>query len=250
MIRPCIMVPHYNHHRQFERALDRFRQTGLPMVLVDDGSHAHSYEALAELASSEDWITLVRHGRNRGKGAAILSGIDAAAEHGYTHAVQIDADGQHDFDDLPKMLSAARAQPEAIVSGEPVYGADIPEIRRYGRRFAHVWVDIETLSRRVRDAMCGYRVYPVEVVQGLALKYRMGPRMPFDTEVLVRADWEGVPLVYVPTPVCYPEDGLSHYRYFHDNVEVVWTHIKLLAGMLPRSPELIRRHFRKQERAA
>src|SRR5690606_17949432 len=82
-------------------------------------------------------------------------------ERGFSHALQIDADGQHDAADIPALLALAKANPEALVSGWPQYGDDMPRSRRYGRWITHFWVWIETLSLAIKDSMCGFRVYPL-----------------------------------------------------------------------------------------
>src|SRR5690606_4268284 len=133
----------------------------LPCLLIDDGSDADTAAELDRLALESERIELLRLQRNGGKGAAVAHGMALAAQRGYSHALQIDADGQHDSDDVPALLQLARAHPQALVSGWPHYGDDIPTARRYGRYITHFWVWIETLSLTVKDSMCGFRVYPV-----------------------------------------------------------------------------------------
>ena len=170
-----------------------------------------------------------------------MTGFALASIAGYTHAVQIDADGQHDLNDVSRMLEIASAQPGTIVSGLPRFGDDIPLARRLGKMFGHIWTHLETLSARVKDGMCGFRVYPLAAVEAVVDGFYIGARMNFDIEILVKADWIGIPIAYVPTEVQYPDDGKSHFHYFRDNVDITIMHIRLLTGMLPRAGKLLYR---------
>jgi glycosyltransferase involved in cell wall biosynthesis len=212
---------------------------GLPIYLVDDGSAAATAEELDRLAARLPRIRLVRRETNGGKGAAVMSGINAAFADGLTHALQVDADGQHALADIPDFLSAARATPESLICGVPEYDASIPKGRLYGRYATHIWVWIETLSFEIQDSMCGFRVYPLGAVHRLIKEVHLGTRMDFDIEVLVRLFWRGVRIVNRPTRVTYPEDGISHFRPLQDNLRISWLHTRLFFGMLVRLPQLL-----------
>jgi len=194
------------------------------------------------LSASPD-ITLLRHERNRGKGAAVCTGLRAAKDRGYTHAVQIDADGQHRVEDVRRFLAEARAFPEAVICGRPIFDADIPRSRYYGRYLTHGLVWFETLSFELIDTMCGFRVYPLDSTLALLERNRVGSHMDFDTEVLVRLYWRGVATRWIATPVRYPLDGVSHYRMLADNVLMTGLHVRLVLGMLVRLPMLLWRKW-------
>ncbi|TNF35216.1 MAG: glycosyltransferase family 2 protein [Gammaproteobacteria bacterium] len=245
MIKPCLLIPVYNHGSLIEATWETLRPLNLPCLLVDDGSDAATAHVLDALAAREPLVTLLRLPQNAGKGVAVLHGIAQAAQSGFTHAVQIDADGQHDARDIPAMLAIAEREPQALVSGWPQYGDDMPSARRYGRWVTHVWVWIETLSTDIKDSMCGFRVYPVRETHALAQRTRIGSRMNFDTDIMVRLYWAGTPVRFVKTRVRYPENGISHFDVWRDNVRISWMHTKLCLGMLLRLPVLLARKCRK-----
>jgi hypothetical protein len=163
---------------------------------------------------------------------------------GYTHALQIDADGQHNLDDVEVFLATALQSPKAVVIGRAVFDASIPKLRYYARFLTHAWVHINTLSSRIPDAFCGFRVYPVDTSVKLIQSVPLDERMAFDIEILVRLDWQGVPMIPIHTPVTYPQDGVSHFRGLEDNARISLAHAKLFFGMLIRLPELLLRHLR------
>jgi glycosyltransferase involved in cell wall biosynthesis len=242
---PCIVVPVYNHEHAIGAVLAGLLRHDTLCMLVDDGSSAACAAVLDALAlANPDRVTLVRLATNQGKGAAVLSGFRRAAELGFSHVLQIDADGQHRTDDVPKFLEQARVHPDAIIAGHPVYDESVPKARLYGRYATHIWVWINTLSFDIRDSMCGFRVYPVAAINALAARKRLGRRMNFDTDVLVRLYWRGVPIVNLPTRVRYPEDGVSHFLVWRDNVLISAMHTALFFGMLPRIPKLLARKWR------
>lgn len=229
--RPCALIPVFNHRRELPRLVARLRAEGLPVLLVDDGSDVATGEVLDRLEREDPRVTLLRHARNRGKGAAFLTGLEAAAGAGYTHALQIDADGQHDPAQAGALLALARTEPDALVSGVPAYDEDVPAIRYYGRWITHLLVWLETGSRALTDSMCGYRVYPVEATLRTFRTRPVGRRMDFDTEIMVRLYLAGTPVRFTTVSVCYPRDGLSNFRMLHDNLRMAWLHFRLLSGL-------------------
>jgi predicted LPLAT superfamily acyltransferase/GT2 family glycosyltransferase len=245
VFQPALLIPCYNHGDQIDATVSRLAHHRLPCLIVDDGSDATTAAVLDRLAAEHDWLTLVRLPENRGKGAAMAAGVDAAAEAGWTHVLQIDADGQHDTDDIPRLLDKARDQPDALVSGQPIYDDDIPRVRFYGRYLTHALVWLQTLSFAIRDSMCGFRVYPVVASRDLFHAHRIGRRMDFDTDIMVRLYWRGTPVVFVPTRVRYPRDGVSHFDMLGDNLRIAWMHARLICGMVPRAPLLVARRLRR-----
>ncbi|WP_323992347.1 glycosyltransferase family 2 protein [Aeromonas dhakensis] len=229
---PCLLIPCYNHAGPLAAVLARLAEFELPCLLVDDGSEPVAAAALDALAAQHPWVSLLRHPHNQGKGGAVMTGLRRAHELGFSHALQVDADGQHDLTDLPALLAEARQHPAALVSGRPLYDDSVPKGRLYGRYITHVWVWIETLSFAIKDSMCGFRVYPLASTCALLERVALGRRMDFDTEVMVRLHWAGVPMRFVPTRVIYPVDGRSHFRLFRDNLDISWMHTRLVCRLL------------------
>ena len=239
----CIaVIPVYNHGAAVGTVLQGVRAQGLPCILVDDGSDAACAAVLDSLARQPE-VHLVRLLSNQGKGGAVMAGLLEAATMGYTHALQIDADGQHDTASIPQFLAQARQHPHAVICGCPVFDASVPRARLYGRVLTQVWVWINTLSRGIQDAMCGFRIYPLAGTTALLRDTRLGRRMDFDIDIMVRLHWRGVAIVNQPTPVRYPLDGVSHFDMLRDNVAISRLHTRLFFGMLWRSPWLLARRL-------
>lgn len=248
----CIIVPHFDHVEEFRALLPGLAATGRHLFVIDDASPPEAFWRLAQLldANGHD-STLIRHPRNCGKGGAVASGLRAANEAGFTHAVQIDADGQHDPRDIPVLCTAAAEAPHNLICGEPVFGKEISAVRYYARYITLYLVWLETLSSVIRDPMCGLRIYPLQTMVLLLDATPLPTGMAFDPEILVRAVWAGVPLEFVKVRVRYPEGGRSHFRYVGDNLQISWMHTRLLGGMLLRIPRLLgaagTRHSRRAE---
>jgi len=244
-LRYCVLIPHFNHHEQLARFFPDVAALGLPVMVVDDGSDTDSFAAIQELQNQYPELMLERLEKNRGKGAAVILGLKQAREYGFTHVIQIDADGQHNAADIIKMKAASESTPDAMISGLPLFGDDIPKARLHGRKLSLFWVRVETLSTEIKDAMCGFRVYPVDAMLTACDAWLFSLRMQFDLEVLVRWIWSGRRIVFVESDVQYPAAGKSHFRMVRDNVHITLMHIKLVLGMLLRSPVLL---FRKLAR--
>lgn len=236
---PAIVIPIFNHKDTIVDVVGKLVDYELPIFIVDDGSNMATREALEALAVREPLVRLSHLPQNAGKGAAVMHGFREAFAAGCTHALQVDADGQHNLADVPRFIEASRARPEAIIAGQPQYDASAPASRRYGRYVTHFWVWVETLSFIIGDSMCGFRLYPLAPTVALINRQRIPTRMDFDTEIIVRLFWLGLPVINQPTRVIYPENGLSHFRLWQDNLRISWMHTRLCSGMLLRLPLLL-----------
>ncbi|MGJ8667959.1 MAG: glycosyltransferase family 2 protein [Oceanococcus sp.] len=233
--KPCILIPVYNHGLAISQVLQALQPLGVPCVLIDDGSDAACAAELQDWASKHpDWIELHRLAQNQGKGAAMRAGFFLAEQRAYSHALQIDADGQHDIAAAKAMLEDARKHPDHIICGVPQFDDSVPKGRLYGRYITHFWVWINTSSRAIGDSMCGFRVYPLLPTLELLRQEPIGQRMDFDTDIIVRLFWRGVGVVNRTTRVHYPLDGVSHFALWADNVRITRMHTRLFFTMLWR----------------
>lgn len=233
---PAILIPVYNHEQALPALIERIAAFRVDCILVNDGSTAQCTRVLTELAQRYHRVTLLHHERNRGKGAAFKTGLREAAARGYSHVLQIDADGQHDVEDIPRFLEQGRLHPESIINGVAIYDDSVPKVRHYGRYVTHFWVWVNTLSFAIKDSMCGYRLYPVAATLAVVDTQRVGDRMDFDSEILVRCHWHGIAIIALPTRVHYPLDGVSHFQALRDNVMISLMHTRLFFYMLGRLP--------------
>ena len=224
---PGLAITIYDHGGTIAQVVESLSPVGLPCVLVDDGSGAATRLEIERVAAKHDWVEVIRHPRNRGRGAALRTAYRRAAERGLTHVVQLDADGQHQAADVPRFLEAARRQPDALVLGEPIFDDSAPWHRLHGRKLSQVIVRLETLSSAVRDPLCGFRCIPLAPTLPVLDRARMGDRMDFDPELTVRLVRAGVPVVNLPTEVRYPPDGISHFRMVEDNLRIAWAYLRL-----------------------
>jgi predicted LPLAT superfamily acyltransferase len=248
--RACAVIPSYNHWQAMPAIIERLRALGLVIFVVDDGSAAPAQAALAALADPEHDVHVTRLAANRGKGAAVLAGFALARAAGFSHCLQVDADGQHDMAAVADMLALARSRPDTIVAGQATYDSSAPLGRVVGRWITHVCVWVETLSFEIRDSMCGLRVYPMAAVAALLDRDgRIGQRMDFDIEIIVRLHRAGTPVVSYPVRVTYPPGNLSNFRMGRDNWRISKMHTRLLLGTLFTWPSLLWRRSRRATEA-
>jgi glycosyltransferase involved in cell wall biosynthesis len=243
MLNLCVVIPVYNHPDKISSTVATINAAQIPVLIVDDGSETACAQLLDTLAHSFEQVFLLRHSSNCGKGAAVMNGLNWAHKQGYSHVLQIDADGQHNLADIPQFIAAAKQHPDRVISGDRIY-INAPKSRMRARKITDIWVWINTLSLQIKDSMCGYRLYPLQKVMPILQRYSIGKRMSFDTDILVKMVWSGCKVMHIPTEVVYAADIPSHFHMVKDNVRISWMHTQHFFGMLMRLPLLLLRNLR------
>jgi hypothetical protein len=237
-----VLIPSYNPGRKVFATVRAARQYWDPVWVVVDGSTDGTAEKLVSMAAADPGLRVLLRPKNRGKGAAVLYGLRAALELGFTHALTMDSDGQHPAARIPAFMAASLAAPAAMVLGEPVFDARAPRLRVNGRKISNFWANVETLWIGIHDSLFGFRVYPIApLVRVMRLQPWMR-RFDFDVEAVVRLCWRGVRPINLPAKVEYfraDEGGVSHFNYWRDNLVLTWMHARLFAEFLLRLPVLL-----------
>lgn len=243
-----VLIPSYNPGEKAFETVHAARTQWAPVWVVVDGSTDGTAPRLAALAAQDPGLEVFVYARNRGKGAALLSGFTEALARGYTHALTLDSDGQHPAECIPAFMQTSHDAPEAMVLGVPCFDASAPRIRVLGRRISNSWVRLETLGAEIGDSLFGMRVYPLAPLVAEMRRRHGMRRFDFDVEAAVRLSWRGLPAINLPTPVRYfsvTEGGVSHFRYGRDNVLLTIMHVRLFFGFLIRLPQLIARRWHR-----
>ncbi len=245
-----VLIPSYNSGPLVLDTVRAARAAWNPVWVVVDGSTDGTAAQLQAMAREDDGLRVLCMPRNQGKGAAVLHGLEAAAAQGFTHALAMDADGQHPADRIAQFMAASAAQPEALILGQPVFGPEAPLVRVRGRRLSNACANLETLWHGIGDSLFGFRVYPVQPLMAVMRASRWMRRYDFDAEAAVRLCWMGLPVRNIAVPVRYlnaAEGGVSHFHYGRDNVVLTWMHLRLGAGFLWRLPWLALRRLRSPQ---
>lgn len=247
-----VLIPTYNTGPRLQRTVREALAVWTPVWVVVDGSTDGSDAPLEALAAEfgPAALRVFRRPANGGKGAAVLDGLSAALAARFTHALVLDADGQHPIDHIAPFMAASAARPDALVLGRPVFGPEVPLERLYGRQLSVGLAHLECLGREIGDPLFGFRVYPIADTHAVLASIRSARRYDFDPELAVRLFWRGVPPINIPAPCRYiakSDGGVSHFHYVRDNVRMVWLHTRLLARLLLTFPAVLaaRRRIRK-----
>jgi len=222
--RYAIVIPVYNHGTQVRGVVEKCLYLRQPVIVVDDGSTDSTPHVLASISG----ITVIRHKKNQGKGAALLTGF-AEALRIADRAITIDADGQHDPEDILPLIQAVPVGQRPIVIGKRtgMEHGNVPWSSRWGRRFANFWV-WASCGRWFSDSQSGFRLYPLPETPNLGTKTK---RYQFEVEVLVRAVWHGIPVLEAPVRTLYGplEERVSHFRPWRDFWRNTRTFARLIA---------------------
>lgn len=219
-MKPCLLIPIYEHKDEICGVVGALEPLGLPCLVIDDGSGAETRRVLEALARTHTWLSVQTRERNGGRGAALKTGYQLAAQRGFSHAIQLDADGQHDTSDVPRFLEEIARDPTALVLGAPLFDATAPRSRLYGRQLSRAMVWLATLSFDVVDPLCGFRAIPLAPTIRLLDEVRTGDHMEFDPEFLIHLHRRGVPVRTLATRVVYNPRGLSHFDTWRDNARL------------------------------
>ncbi len=236
-----LLIPSYDTGPKVYETVRAARANWDPVWVVTDGSTDGTPDGLRAMAADDPGLTLIELPRNSGKGAAVLHGLQAAHAAGFTHALTMDADGQHPAELIPAFMQASMQRPDAMVLGRPVFDASAPLLRVRGRRVSNAWTNLETLGAGIQDSLYGFRVYPIAELVAVMRRQRWMRRFDFDTEAVVRLAWCGVQPLNRDAPVKYlsaAEGGVSHFRYGRDNVLLTWMHLRLMLEFGVRLPVL------------
>lgn len=241
------VVPVYNHGATLEYVVKQLTEYGFPIIVVDDGNDEVNKKFISEVAQEYSQVVVVTRKKNGGKGKAMSDGVRKAYEMGLSHILQIDSDGQHDAGRIGHFLEVSTKNPESVICGYPEYDETAPAKRVNGRKIANAWIHFVTLSNEIKDAMIGFRVYPVapyyKLISGPVI---LDGRMGYDIDILVHLSWKGVKIVSESVKVNYPIDGVSNFRMVRDNVRISFTYARLVIGMIVRLPILIFRKIGKK----
>jgi len=241
-----VLIPSYNPGSRVSATVRAALECWGPVWVVIDGSTDDSPARLAALRGEEPSLEIIVLATNRGKGAAVLEGLERAAAAGYTHALTMDSDGQHPAAHIEELMRVSQANPAAMVLGCPVFDASAPRLRVRGRKISNWWVNLETLWAGIGDSLYGFRVYPIAPLISVMRHQPWMRRFDFDAEAVVRLSWRGVAAINVAAPVRYfraDEGGVSHFNYWRDNVLLTWMHARLFGEFLLRLPVLLARRL-------
>jgi glycosyltransferase involved in cell wall biosynthesis len=228
-----VLIPAFNPGRLLVETVDGALACWDDVWVVADGSTDRSHDALAE--GGRAGLRVLVRSENGGKGAAVLTGAREALAAGFTHALVMDADGQHPAERIREFMETSGRAPGSMVCGRPVFGADAPRVRLYGRKLSVGLVRLETSGRGAADPLFGFRVYPLQALVRVLEGTRGGRGYDFDPEVAVRLAWAGVPAINLDAACVYVErarGGVSHFRYLRDNLRMIAMHIRLIGEIL------------------
>lgn len=235
-----VILPSYNSGMQLPRSMLAAGNVCKPVWGIIDGSTDDS-AALARQLGNDGFRVIVLE-KNSGKGGAVLAAFREASKAGFSHAIVMDADGQHPAEAIPQFLELSRENPGHLIAGIPLFGSDAPLERVKGRLVGNFFSFLETWGMGASDSLFGFRLYPIKPVLDILETIRGARRFDFDTVLAVRLLWAGVPVINVPVPVRYPsksEGGVTHFRYMRDNLLLSGVHVRLCLEMLLHIPRLV-----------
>ena len=225
-----ILIPSYNTGADLlARTVDGALAQWPDVWVVIDGSTDGSAQVVEARLPGHAGLKLLSQQPNQGKGAAVLRGLQEAQRAGFTHALTMDADGQHPAGHIPVFAKLSEQHPEALLLGCPQFGPEAPQLRVQGRKVSNAWANLETLGWGIGDSLFGMRVYPAAALLRAFASTHFGRRFDFDTEMAVRLAWQGVS---------------SQFRYLRDNTLLTWMHTRLFFGFAARLPLLLWRRLR------
>jgi len=237
----CALIPVYNNASTIEDVVSRCRTVIEPDVfVVADGSTDESDEIARKAGACIFTIPY-----NKGKGHAILHGLKELQFLGYSHAIVLDADGQHLPEDIPAIVDSVWENPDSIWVGVRKMTSDsVPPSSRRDRFFSNFWTTLNGWQR-CHDAQSGFRCYPIDKILDLKC---LETGFAFEMEVLIRASWAGIRICHLEIEVIYSQneqDRISFYDPVKDKRRDKWLNFKMFWTMLLTSPILVYKKISK-----
>ena len=228
MYKVCVIIPTYNNAGTIVEVISGVTAYCQDVIVVNDGSTDETASILQRLSTP---VTLVSYPKNQGKGHALVKGFQKARELGFSHAITIDADGQHFPADIPILLNKMEEKPEAIIVGcRNLTEKNMPRQNTFANKFSNFWFRLQT-GISLPDTQSGFRLYNLKALRWLPL---ITSRYEAELELLVFAAWTGCPISSVSVRVYYPpvEKRVSHFRPVYDFFRISVLNTILCAGAL------------------
>ncbi len=223
-----VIIPVYNHGSRISDVVQDVLGLGYTLFVVDDGSTDQTRDMLV---SMQEQFTLLTHDTNRGKGAALLTGFNAA-QKSCELAVTMDADGQHRASDIQNLLQANGDGKRAIIVGcrQGMDKDHVPWTSKFGRKFSNFWVWVAG-GPLVSDSQSGFRLYPLPEVLTLDVRAR---RFQYEVEVLVQARRQQLAVRETAVQVVYQKgsERISHFHPWKDFMRNALTFSRLIVGRI------------------
>ena len=242
-----VLIPTYDTGPRVVETVRAARTAWTPVWVVVDGSTDGTAELLRAEAEGDPGLEVFVLPKNSGKGAAVLHGLREAQRRGFTHALTMDADGQHPPERIAEFMRLSQQNPGAVLFGKPVFDASVPPERLTGRKISNFWANLETLWLGLDDSLFGFRVYPVAPLVKIMNRTPFMRHFDFDPEAAVKLIWAGCRPLNPPAECRYfsrEEGGVSHFHYFRTNTVLTWMHFRLILGSFLRLPRLLSRRLR------
>ena len=241
-----LLIPSYNPGNLIVSTVQEALAQWQPVWVVSDGSTDGSTIILQKMSEDIPNLKVIVMPFNQGKGAALMAGLQQALDSGFTHALAMDADGQHPAYLIPRFMKISEEHPDNMILGKPVFDDSAPQLRVQGRKISNFLANLDTLWMGIGDCLYGFRVYPIAPLLHIMQTHRFMRRFDFDIEAVVRLCWKNIRPINIDAPVKYlnaDEGGVSHFNYWRDNALLTGMHIRLIAGFIIRLPLLLWRKF-------
>lgn len=220
----CVIIPTYNNQNTIEKILKDTLVYTDKIIVVNDGA---TDSTPAVLKSFENRITIIHQPKNLGKGMALRTAFKKALTLNYRYAITMDSDGQHFPDDLELFLNRIEETPDSLIIGaRNMNSENVPGGSSFGNKFSNFWFFVET-GISLPDTQSGYRLYPIERMK--KIRY-FTSRFEFEIEVIVKAAWNKIPVLYIPIQVFYAkgEERVTHFKPSRDSTRISFLNFYLV----------------------
>ena len=222
MNRYCVVLPAFNEGNHIGEVIREILKQPVEVLVVDDGSGDDTV-LIARAAGA----TVVEHSLNAGKGAALETGFNHAMQHGYDALITMDADGQHDPQDIARFIDAFERTGISVLIGNRMSDTrSMPVIRKMTNRFMS-WLLGRHMRQYIPDTQNGFRLYQSDILPMVRSKAK---GFAAESEVLLKLDAIGIRMDSIPVATVYGTEH-SKIRPIKDSVRF----FKMLLKYLIRS---------------
>jgi glycosyltransferase involved in cell wall biosynthesis len=212
----ALLIPAYNEEKHIKKVIQNCLPYRLDIIVVDDGSIDKTAQVVKGIRETDKNLIFLQHQRNKGKGAALDTGFKHALAKKYQGVITLDADDQHDPQEIKNFLDMIEKEKPDLIIGSRFQNTQGMPFIRLGTNYVTSWIISKIAGQKIEDVQSGFRYISDKVIKNIELKTK-----DFETEpeLILKAAWLGYKIKNIPISTIYYEGFVSEVNKITDTAK-------------------------------